>query len=172
MLIIGKAGTAGAGKKTMPVLRDGSMVASLLASNWKEAATAVVEGWEWVFGKRGGELNGRWADEPEGSARLRARRTSFWKGTWALDLEGTPIEVRTASAWKGTHRFLVAGRQVAESGVLGFWSQRPTLTADESLPLAHQVFLLWFELVMARRRTATTATVAAAGAGGAAAAGS
>ena len=48
--------------------RDGSVVATLRASDWKESATAVVGDREWVFSKRKGELTGRWAAEPEGAA--------------------------------------------------------------------------------------------------------
>lgn len=162
MLELGKAGSAGKGKGVLPVLRDGALVATLRASNWKEAATAVVRGREWVFAKQKRELTGRWAAEPEGLVRLRARQTSAWKGTWTADLEGTPVEVRNASLWKGTHRYLAGGRQIAQSGSTGGWSPRPTLDADDSLPVEHQVFLLWLELVIGRRNNAA-ATAAISG---------
>jgi hypothetical protein len=169
VLELGKAGSAGTGKGVLPVLRDGAVVATLRASNWKEAATAVVGDREWVLAKRKRELTGRWTADPEDTARLRARQTSFWKGTWEADLEGTPVRAEVASRWKGGYRYLVDGRVIAESGTTGGWSRRQTLTADESLPLDHQVFLLWLALVMARRdQAATTAAVT----GGAVAGGS
>jgi hypothetical protein len=154
VLELGKTGTAGAEKGAIPVFRDGSVVAILRASDWKESATAVVGDREWVFSKRKGELTGRWAAEPEGAARVRATQTSLWKGTWTADLEGTAVDVESASYWKGTHRFLSGGRQVAESGSTGGWSPRPTLSAEEKVPLDHQVFLLWLLLVISRRNTA------------------
>lgn len=157
MLELGKAGTAGAAKGVIPVLADGVLVASLRAANWKEQATAVVGDREWSFSKRRGELTGRWALDPEDTARLRARQASFWKGTWVADLEGTVVEVATLSHWRGTHRFLSGGQQVAHSGSTGGWSPRPTLTATPQMPLDHQVFLLWLELVLSRRNTATMA---------------
>jgi hypothetical protein len=157
VLELGKAGSAGYPKGELPVLRDGSVVAVLCASNWKEAATAVVGDREWVFVKRKGELTARWATEPEGVVRLRARQSSFWKGTWSVDLEGKPVEVQNTSMWKGTHRYLVGGQQIAESGSTGGWSPRPTLDADGSLPLHQQVFLLWLELVISRRNAAAAA---------------
>jgi hypothetical protein len=167
VLELGKAGSSGAEKGVVPVLRDGAVVARLHASHWKEAATVVVGEQEWVFAKRKGELTGRWAADPEGSARLHARQASAWKGTWAIDLEGTALEMRTASRWKGTHRYLAAGgRPVAESGSIGSWSRRPTLSAEESLPLAHQVFLLWIELLLQRRTEAGTAGATVAVTGG------
>jgi hypothetical protein len=74
--------------------------------------------------------------------------------------------MQAASYWKGTHRYLSGGRQVAESGSTGGWSPRPTLSAD-GLPLEQQVFLLWVELVISRRNTATiTAATGAAVIGG------
>lgn len=171
MLVVGKSGTAGVGKGVVPILRDGAVVATLHASTWKEAATAVVEDQQWVFTRRKRELTGRWAQDPEDSARLRARQASAWKGPWGLDLEGTALEMRSASVWRGTHRYLRDGQQVAQSGSEGTWSRRPTLDADESLPLHQQVFLLWIELLIMRRTAAATAGAAAGGAAAAGAAG-
>jgi hypothetical protein len=162
VLELGKAGSHGYPKGEAPVLRDGAVVAMLRASNWKEAATAVVGEREWVFTKHKGVLVGRWAAEPADVIRLRAGQTSFWRGRWTADLEGRPVEVRTASMWKSTRRFLSAGRQVAESGSTGGWSPRPTLAADESLPLHQQVFLLWMELVLNRRNTAAVGAATSA----------
>jgi hypothetical protein len=160
VLALGKAGSAGTGQGVLPVLRVGAAVATLRASNWKEAATAVVGDREWVFAKQEGELTGRWAAEPEGAARLRARQASFWKGTWTADLEGRPVEVRGASMWKGTHRYVSEGRQIAGSGSTGGWSFRPTSDADDALPLHQQVFLLRLELVVGRRNTSAVGVAA------------
>ena len=157
MLELGKAGSAGTAKGELPVLRDGAVVALLRASNWKEAATAQVGERSWVFAKQKSVLTGRWASEPEDAARVSARQASWWKGSWTIDLEGTTVDVDKASLWKGTHRYVTAGRTVAESGSTGGWSPRPTLTADDSLALDHQVFLLWLELVISRRNTAVVA---------------
>ena len=157
MLELGKAGSAGYPKGQLPVLRNGAVVAVLRASNWKEAATATVGDREWVFAKRKGVLTGRWAAEPEDVARLQARQESFWKGTWALDLEGRPVETESASWWRGTHRYMAGGQRIAESGTTGGWSPRPTVRADGTLPLHQQVFLLWLELVISRRNTAAVA---------------
>jgi len=162
MLEMGKAGSLGYPKGELPVLRDGSVVALLRASNWKEAATAVVGDREWVFAKRKGELTGRWAAEPQDAVRLRAGQKSFWKGTWTIELEGRPVEMQNASMWKGTHRYLSGGRQLAASGSTGGWSPRPTLDADDALPLHQQVFLLWLELVISRRNSAAAAGGASA----------
>src|SRR3954468_21028565 len=119
MLEIGKAGTTGTQKGELPVLRDGTVVARLRASNWKEQATALVGDRGWVFAREKRELTGRWAADPAGTARLRARQTSVWTGTWSVELDGRSLEVRTASMWKGTHRNLHGERQVAESGSTG-----------------------------------------------------
>jgi hypothetical protein len=153
-------GKAGKEKGVLPVLRDGSVVATLRAANWKEEATALVGDREWVFAKQKGDLTGRWSAEPEDAVRLRARQTSFWRGAWTVDLEGRPVEVQSASMWRGTHRYSSAGRQLATSGSTGGWSPRPTLDAADDLPLHQQVFLLWLELVINRRNTATAVSAA------------
>ncbi|MCW2634669.1 MAG: hypothetical protein JWQ99_1036 [Blastococcus sp.] len=167
MIELGRAGSAGYPKGEAPIFRDGAPVALLRASNWKEAATAVVGDRVWVFEKRRGELVGRWATEPAETVRLRARKSSFWKGTWSVDLEGKPVEGEPASMWKGTHRYSSGGRPVAASGSTGGWSPRPTMDADDSVPLHQQVFLLWMELIFSRRNTAAVgATTSAAVIGG------
>ena len=157
MLEVGKAGSAGVGKGWIPVLRDGVPVATLRASGWKEMATAVIGDRGWVYAKARRQLTARHATDPEDTVRLRAWQTSFWSSAWAADLDGTAIEVQSISWWKTTHRYLSGGRQVAESGSTGSWSPRPTLTADDSLPLEHQVFLLWLEIVVNRRHNAAIA---------------
>jgi hypothetical protein len=162
VLELGKPGSLGYPKGELPVLRDGSVMAVLRASNWKEAATAIVGERVWVFSKRKGELTARWDVEPQDTARLRAAQKSFWKSTWTVDLEGRPVEMQNASMWRSTHRYLSGGKQVAESGTTGRWSPRPTLTADDALPLHQQVFLLWVELVLSRRNAAAAGGVAAA----------
>ena len=163
MLELGKVGSAGTDKGVLPVLRAGAVVATLRASNWKEAATAVIGGREWVFSKHKGQLTARWAAEPEGAVRLRARQTSLWKSTWEAELEGTVVEVQPASWWKGTHRYLRGGRLLGKSGNTGGWSPRPTVALDPDIPIDAQVFLLWLELVISRRNMATVgvATTAA-----------
>ena len=151
MLELGKTGVLGVGSGVWPVLTDGVAVGTLRASHWKEQATAVVGQREWLFSKRRGELRGRWSVDPEDSARLRARQVSMWKGTWVADLEGTRVEVEKLSYWTGAHRFVSGGQQVAHSGSTGGWSRRPTLTATSGMPLDHQVFLLWLEVVLRGR---------------------
>jgi hypothetical protein len=162
VLELGRSGSAGVGKGVVPVLYGDAVVATLRASNWKEAATAEVGDRAWVFGKDGGELVARWEADPAGTARLRARQTSAWKGTWRLEMDGAEVEMTSSSWWRGTHRYTSGGRTVAESGTTGGWSPRPTLDAAEGMPLATQVFLLWVELLISRRNTAVVVAATSA----------
>jgi hypothetical protein len=162
VLELGKAGSSGAAKGVVPVLSGGDVVATLSAANWRESATAVVGDRTWVFGKQDRELTARWEADPGSSARLRARQTSWWSGSWELELDGAAVEMTGTSWWRGTHRYTVGGRTLAESGTTGGWSPRPTLTADGEVPLATQVFLLWLELVITRRNNAVIAGAAGA----------
>ena len=157
MLELGRSGSHGLPKGTVPVLLGEAVVATLQASHWKEAATAQVGERSWDYRKRDGELIGRWAEEPADAVRLRARKVSVWRREWAVDLAGLQLQMTTASRWKGTHRYSTAGGQVAESGTTGGLSSRPTLTVNGELPLEHQVFLLWVELVLRRRDSAAAA---------------
>ena len=158
MLELGRSGSHGVPKGTVPVLEDDAVVATLRASNWKEAATADVAGREWVFRRVSNrELTARWALDPVDSARLRARQESFWKNTWTAELDGTPVEVAAVSWWKAPRRYTAGGRLLAQSGTTGGWTPRPTLTPEPGVPLDHAVFLLWFELVLSRRTAAAAA---------------
>jgi len=142
----------------VPVLSGKAVVATLQASNWKEAATAQVGDRSWVFRRVGSrELVARWAADPEDAVRLRARQVSFWRNTWSVELEGTPVEVAAVSWWKAPRRYHVGSRLLAESGTTGGWSPRPTLTPEPKLSLDHAVFLVWFELVLSRRIAAAAA---------------
>ncbi|MPQ97522.1 hypothetical protein GB931_06210 [Modestobacter sp. I12A-02628] len=152
MLELGRSGGHGVGSGVRPVLSGDAVVATVRASNWKEAATAAVGDREWVFTRRRGRLTGRWASDPETAERFCAHRPSRWKDLWTLQLEDTTLHMEHASRWKGTHRYLRDGRPVAESGRTG-WGNRPTLAAQQ-LPVEHQVFLLWVELLLIRRSAA------------------
>ena len=165
MLELGRAGEAGAGTREVPVLRDGDPVAVLRSTDfWTEGSVAVVGDREWVLGRRpGGALVGRWALDPEDATRIRAEQTSVWKGSWRVDVEGTVVDVVPASYWRGTYRFTVGERTVADSGSTGGWSPRPTLAAGEELPLDAQVFLLWLVLVLQRRTYGVAIGAALAG---------
>jgi hypothetical protein len=159
VLELGRAGTAGAERGVLPVLRDGAPVGTLRASGWREQATATVEGDSLVFGRDGRVLTGG----PEGGpVRFRARIASRWTGVWALELDGVQVQMRTTSWWRGTRRYTAGGRTVAESGPTGLL-RRPRLCAEEPLPLAAQVFLLWVELVVLRRAGGAAAGAAVAG---------
>src|SRR5215210_200526 len=112
VLELGKAGTAGISGE-VPVLRNGEVVATLRASNWRESAAAVVGDREWVFAKARGVLTSRRSVDPEDTVRSSARQASLWKGTWVVDLDGEHIDVERTSMWKNTHRYLHRGRRVA-----------------------------------------------------------
>ncbi len=165
MLELGRAGTSGTAEDEVPVLRDGAVVAVLRTGGRREAATAVVADRRWVFARRRRELVGRWVADPEDATRFRAVPTSAWRGTWAVDLDGRSLTVETASWWRGTRRrYTSGGRTVGEGGTTGGWSPRPTLTADATLSLDAQVFLLWVRLVLDRRQASAAGGAAAGGA--------
>jgi hypothetical protein len=163
MLVIGKPGTAGVAKGVLPVLDGDVVVARWRLRSWRESGAVTIRDRDWEFGRRGRELTGRPVDAPEDTVRFSARMTNFWRGEWSLDLDGTAVEGRTLSVWRGTRRYTGGGRVLAESGNSGRWLRRPTLEADPSLSLEAQVFLLWVEYVIRQRSGGAAAGAAVAG---------
>ena len=158
MLELGKRGSHGTPKGTVPVLEGGVVVATLHASNWKEAATADVQGRGWAFRRNGNrELVGRWAADPQDAVRVRAHQDSYWRQTWTLDLEGAVVQGEPVSRWTGGHRFTSGGQLLAQSGRAGRWSWTPTLDTHPPLALDHAVFLLWMAVVLTNRAAAAAA---------------
>jgi hypothetical protein len=78
VLELGKSGSHGTPRGTVPVLSKRAVVATLQASNRKEAATALVGERSWMFHRDGGrELTGRWTADPQDVVRLRAHQLWF-----------------------------------------------------------------------------------------------
>src|SRR5215213_9174449 len=92
----------------------------------------------------------------QGGAVVARLRASDWREA-AMAEEGATVELEIASRWKGTYRYMSAGRPLAGSGMTGGWSSRPTPTADAELTLPHQVFVFWLQLDLQRRATAAVA---------------
>ena len=158
MLELGKSGSHGVEKGVVPVLDDDRVVATLRASKWREAATAEIGARSWVFSRVGNrELTGRWALDPDDTARVSARQESYWQNTWTARLDTLAVEVAAVSWWKAPRRYRAGDRLLAESGTTGGWAPRPTLTVQPGLPVDHAVFLLWFELVLSRRAASAAA---------------
>ena len=151
MLELGRAGTHGAAERVRPVVSGGAVVATLTGSRWRERASAVVAGTPWEYEAAAAHLHGRRPGDPTDAPRLRARERGWWGRRWTLDLEGTPLDMELVSRVRGTHRYLFEGLPLATGGSRGVVG-RATLTADDSVPLHQQVFLLWIEAVLRGRR--------------------
>jgi hypothetical protein len=163
--------------KQAPILRGAEVVALLSASNWKEEAVLTRGDVSWnLRSRKNKRLIGALSTDPDISdtgeqARFLAEQTSWWRGTWDITLEGLRYTLSPKSIWRGTHRIERSGQEVAVSGTVGTWSPRVTLEATDSVPLDHQLFLLWMAFILNRRASSTATTGAIAG-GAAAAAGS
>ena len=124
MLELGKLGSAGVPKGDAGAPRRRRSSRLLRASNWKEAAFAVVGDREWVFAKRRGELTGALGGRSGRTRALPRPATSFWRATWTVDLDGHGwSRCESASLWRGTHRFVVDGAEIAVSGSTGGWGR-------------------------------------------------
>lgn len=140
----------------VPILLDGHQVALVDPEFWREGAELQVAGQTWIFGRDGRDRVARLAgsDVPV----LRAAKTGFWGSSWTVEGEGVRYEVKPQGFTGRTHVVLRDGRQVGSGDPATFWSGRATLVLDDSVPPAHQLFLLWISHIIRRRAAAAAAS--------------
>lgn len=137
---------------TVPVLREGGVVAVLRAAPPPaERVTADVGDRSWVLLRHGRTVTGSPSDAPAGDPVLRAE-TTIAEVLW-VRLDGRPLQVRRLSWLRGMHAYRDGGREVARSGMAGLFRPITTFSADDSLPLEHQVVLMCLDLYTCRRNT-------------------
>lgn len=144
------------------VLHDESVVAEVRASSFRERADVTIGAAQWEFLKRGGSLHG----VPEGAAgaMIASRRSVFRQG-WEVEADAQTYRIQPEGFWQNSYSVERSGIRIGESRKAGFWSNRPTLDVDASVPLHHQVFLLWVAFIMRRRASSAAGTTAGGGAG-------
>ena len=145
----------------VPVEREGRVVAELRPSSFRERADVAIEGAPWQFFKRSGDLHAVREGMPEA---LTASRPSFFRQAWEVDAGTIAYRIEPAGFFRSGYHVLCGATRIGYSDKIGFWTRRPTLDVDPSVPLEHQVFLLWVAYVM-RKRSEGAAT--AGGGGGA-----
>ncbi|MDN5852540.1 MAG: hypothetical protein L0K86_06775, partial [Actinomycetia bacterium] len=140
------------------VVQNGSIVAEVRASSFRERADVAINAEQWQFFKRSGSLHA----VPEGrTGGMSASRRSVFRQGWEIDAGAQTYRIRPVGFLQTRYRVERAGTRIGESHKASFWSSRPTLDVDASVPLEHQVFLLWVAYIMRRR----AAGAAAAGGG-------
>ncbi len=144
----------------VPVLLDGRPVAAVDPEFWREGAQVTIADQTWEFTRDGSDRVAR-LSSPRGDAPvvLRARRKGLLHSAWLVEGDGRHYEIGPENFWGSTHRVLQDGRRIGTAGKVGFWSPRPTLDIDPSVPPLHQLFLLWVSRIIRRR----AASAAAAG---------
>jgi hypothetical protein len=151
MLQLGQAGTGGYEPGVAPILADGAVAAVIRflggAGGWRPGASVLVEGQEWVYSSHLREIHARWAQEPEGVVRFRARQRAILRDLWQVDLEGLPVDVR-GSLLTGEHRYLINGALVAASATV---EKRLEFHGGAGLTWPQLIFLFWVELSIRRR---------------------
>lgn len=156
MLQLGPAGSAGYEPGVLPVFWDGAVIAAMrITGDGRPVATVALQDQEWVFTSVGREIHGRLTKDPEGVVRYRGRQVAVLRDTWQIDMEGTPVEMR--SAWLSSdHRFLVNGAVVAESAIV---DRRVQLHGGAGLSWPQLLFLFWLDLSARRRYAASAAAI-------------
>lgn len=146
----------------VPVLQDRTVVARIRAASWRERAEVEMSGALWEFFKRSGEL---YTTRDGHAAGIHAVRPAKLRQRWDIEADGQTYRIQSAGFMSNRYSVLRDGVSIGESGTPRFWSNRPTLDVDASVPLEHQVFLLWVAFIVRRRTTGTSAGSSAAGGG-------
>lgn len=145
-----------------PVLQDETVVAYVRVAALRERADVEIGATHWQFFKRGGELH---AVRDDQAAGMTASRRSVFRQGWQIEADAQTYQIQPEGFLQTRYRVVRAGIRIGQSNKASFWSNRPTLEVDASVPLEHQVFLLWVAFIM-RKRAAGAATGATAGGGG------
>jgi hypothetical protein len=139
----------------VPILLDGEQVATAAPDRWREGAELVVGGDIWTFARDGRDRVARLARSPR--TVLRASKKSVWRSGWVVTGDGVSYEIVPKGLWVTTYYVLRDGLPVGAGRTPGFWSARPTLDLDQSVPPVHQLFLLWITHIMRQRQASAAA---------------
>lgn len=137
----------------VPILLDGTTVATVDPEFWREGAELVIADQTWEFGREGGDRVARLAGATQ--VTLRASRKSFFSSAWIVEGEGVRYEIGP-QFMSSTHQVLRDGTPIGTAPNAGFLSSRACLDVDDSVPPMHQLFLLWISHII-RRRAASAA---------------
>lgn len=140
------------------LVADGTEVAHVDVSFWKERATVTMAGVAWEFTKEAGaRLVGRAPGQPE----IAAERTSFWKGTWQVrTTTGEVLDIARAGMFGGGYRISAPAGEVAVVKSASGWSTRPAADLPDGVPLVDAVFVFWVIYLLMQRDSSAAATAA------------
>lgn len=129
------------------VLQDGFVVAQVRQAAMRERAGVAIGSSQWQFYRQRGDLH---AVSVDGTFGMTASPTKIFGVSWDICTGTHAYRMEPMGLFKSGRRVLCAGTPVGSSDRVG-WSRRPTLDVDASIPVEHQVFLLWVLYIIGRR---------------------
>lgn len=138
------------------ILLDGQQVAQVDPQFWGEGGHLTIGDQAWEFGRDGWD---RVARVPgTGQVVLRGSKKSLMSSSWLVSGDGADYEIGKQGFFGSTHVVHRDGQQVGSGRTAGFWSSRPVLDLDPSVPPLHQLFLLWLSHLIRRRDAAAASS--------------
>lgn len=140
----------------VPILLDGQEVAEVDPEFWREGAELRIAGQTWSFARDGRDRVARPHDSASGS--LRASKKSLMSASWIVTGDDVTYEIGKQGFFGATHVVHRDGQQVGLGRTASFWSHRPVLDLDPSVPPVHQLFLLWISHIIRQRDASAAAS--------------
>jgi hypothetical protein len=125
----------------MNVFNDGTLLAELQFSRWRENGSILSGGKRYAIHKEG-MFSNRFLLEIDGGSCSQAQIKASWIRTVSMDYEGASYALK----WTALSRRVQVLRDGLEVGAvyrMGFWGKRARAEFMDEIPLVAKVFLLW-----------------------------
>jgi hypothetical protein len=132
------------------VLQNGSLLANIDVSSWREKGVLAVGGSNYKV-YREGLMSGRFILEGNGTEMAFAEKPSALRRSFTVQHDGRTYVLQAESAFKRTFVLLEQGEQIGSIVPAGMFTRKATVNLPDVLPLPVQVFLIWLTVILWKR---------------------
>jgi hypothetical protein len=143
------------------VLQDGSPIAEIDISSWREKGVLAVGGSSYnVY--REGLISGQFILELNGTPLAHAEKPSALHRSFTIQHEGKTYILKAESVLGRTFLLLENDRRIGSITPAGMFTRKATVDLPDEMPLPIKVFLLWLTVILWKRDSEAAATTAVA----------
>lgn len=138
-------------------------VATVRAGSLRERAEAQIDGERWLYYRFKEKHTYNLVGEREGDREpcMKAIRKSYWRSDYEIEIGDTTYRVKPHGKLGIKYDVLRDGSVIGISKQAKWWTVRPKIELDASVPLQHVIFILWVIYIMRQREAAAAAAASA-----------